>query len=775
MQFKGYELDSFQERAINALDEGRSVIVAAPTGAGKTVIAEYAIEKAIAENRQIIYTAPIKALSNQKFRDFTKDYPEKIGIMTGDVIINPEASVLIMTTEIFRNIIFDAEEERLKNIDTVIFDEIHYINDIQRGTVWEESIIFAPQHIRFIALSATIPNINEFAEWMRQIRKIPIETIIEHHRPVPLKVSIWVTGHGLRDLNFVKKLEMEKQGQRGRKKIGNVELVQKLHAEGKLPCLYFHFSRVGCEEYAQYFRGMNLLNHDERRRMLSNYDQLVEQFGVAQRGQAVFMRNLLKSGIAFHHAGVLPALKEIIERLYTLGLIKLLFTTETFAVGINMPARSVVFDNIMKHDGVTFRYLNAREFQQMAGRAGRRGIDEVGFAYACVNPYDARYEEVKHALSPDVEDIESQFSLSYSSILNLYGTHGNGIFEICEKSFNNFKTIVQVDELKRRLKLSSEEIIRIRAKSCDKGGSIIDRILQYMDLRNDFFKIQLKLRRRKHGGPESSHFKLTERLAQIRRDTDDSECADCHNKKYCRNLVKKLRNYERESGEMTAESVEVENSQRELLGRRLDFLQILGYIGPDGLLPRGKIASQIFGYELVFTELYFDGLFENLNEEEINVLISSIVFESRRTDSFKKVQNHRINDMIYNAERAVTRLRKLEREAGLPSMIKPLDPKLNLAVLEWTRGCKFEDLKSFTSGDDGDLVRSFRLIVDFIRQMKRAIPDPSFRAKMDRCVKLIYRDIVDAEAQLRIELATRNGNGIIPPKPQPEPQNDNIV
>jgi superfamily II RNA helicase len=769
MQFKGYELDPFQERAIQALDAGKSVIVAAPTGAGKTVIAEYAIEKAIAENKQIIYTAPIKALSNQKFRDFTKDYPDKIGIMTGDVIINPEAPVLIMTTEIFRNIIFDAEEERLKTIDTVIFDEIHYINDIQRGTVWEESIIFAPQHIRFIALSATIPNINEFADWMRQIREIPIITIIEHHRPVPLKVHLWVSGYGMCDLNYIKKLEQQHLGQRGKKKVGNVELVQRLNAEGKLPCLYFHFSRVGCEDYAQFFRGMNLLTHDERRRMLSNYDQLVEQLGVGQRGQAVFMRNLLKGGIAFHHAGVLPALKEILERLYTMGLIKLLFTTETFAVGINMPAKSVVFDNLMKHDGVTFRYLNAREFQQMAGRAGRRGIDEVGYAYACVNPMDARYEDVKHTISLDAEDIESQFSLSYSSILNLYGTHGLGIFEICEKSFNTFKTVGQVGELKVRLDKINEEIMRMKEQPCKQGGTMIERIVHYIDLRNEFFKLQLKLRRRGKGGPESSHFKMSERLTQIKNDLAESECASCHSQKYCRNMLKKLRKYERETGDMKAESVEVENSQRELLGRRLGFLEKLGYIGPDGLLPRGRTASQIFGYELVFTELYYDGFFEDIKEEEINVLISSIVFESRRNDSFKKVQNNRVNDMIYNAEHAVNKLRKLEREFGLPSLIKPLDPKLNLAVLEWSKGCSFEELKKYTSGDDGDLVRSFRLIVDFLRQMKRAIPMPSFRDKMDACVKMIYRDIVDAEAQLRIDMTTTNGDSPTPAKPQNQP------
>jgi superfamily II RNA helicase len=757
VRFKGYELDQFQEQAIRALDAGHSVIVAAPTGAGKTVIAEYAIEQAIAENKQIIYTAPIKALSNQKFRDFSTDYPDKIGIMTGDVIINPEAPVLIMTTEIFRNIIFDSEQERLDTLNTVIFDEIHYINDIQRGTVWEESLIFAPQHIRFICLSATIPNFREFGEWMRRIREIPIDTISESHRPVPLEVSIWVPGCGFKDLKFIKQLEQEKQAHVGKKTIGNVDLVQRLSREDKLPCLYFHFSRMGCEEYAQHFRGMNLLTQDERRRVMDTFDELAERFGVEKRGQAVLMRNLLKGGIAFHHAGVLPAIKEIIERLYTHGLIKLLFTTETFAVGINMPAKSVVFDNLMKHDGITFRYLTAREFQQMAGRAGRRGIDTVGYAYACVKPRDASYEGVKQTLSRDAEDIESQFALSYSSILNLYETHGPAIYDICERSFNNFKTVIQVAELRDRIGLIEHDIQQLRSQTCHQGGIAAERISHFISLRDEFFRITSKLRMRQKGKQES-RFKLVERLNHIKAELDEIECSQCRKQKSCRNTAKKVRDLEREIADITSESVEVENSQRELIRRRIDFLEKLGYIDRNGLLPRGKIASQIFGYELQFTELYFEGFFEEISEEEINVLASSIVFESRRQDIFRKLNDRPIIRVVQNADVIISRLRKLERESGLPSQIKGLDPKLNKAVLEWSRGCKFEDLKTFTSGDDGDLVRSFRLIVDFLRQLKRAIADPSFKHKMDKCVSLMYRDVVDAEAQLRVDLGLENNN-----------------
>jgi len=758
MDFKGLKLDRFQEEAISAIGDGKSVIVAAPTGAGKTVIAEYAIEKAIAAGKEIIYTAPIKALSNQKFRDFSRDYPDKIGIMTGDVIINPEAPVLIMTTEIFRNIIFDQSAERLQNVETVIFDEIHYINDIQRGTVWEESIIFAPQHINFICLSATIPNFREFTEWMQAVRERPIESIVETKRPVPLEVQIWVPGAGFRDMKFIRKIEKDKS-QSKKRRASNVDLVHHLKRENQLPCLYFHFSRVGCEEYAQHFRSANLLKDFERRKVLDMYDRLCERFNVEMRGQALLMRKLLASGVAFHHAGVLPSLKEVIERLYTLGLIKLLFTTETFAVGINMPARSVIFHNLMKNDGISFRYLTAREFQQMSGRAGRRGIDEVGYAYACVQPRDASYEGVKQTLSRDAEDIESQFSLSYSSILNLYETYGDLIYEVCEKSFNNYKTVAQVNQLKSIIGNARKEIERLENDTKCLHGSFADHIYRFMDLRAQYSKLLRKINNKKKK-KKSARFELKQRLQDVKQEMSKLECPECRKQKSCRNAYKKINRVKDRIKDYREEMIEVENSQRNILERRLGFLTDLGYMNEDGLMPRGKIAAQIFGYEIVFTELFFEGMFEGIDETTINVLVSSIVFESRRGISYRrKMPDAGIDAVIGRADETVEWLRKKEHRAGVPGLIKPLDPKLNRAVYEWSRGCSFQDLKTFTSAADGDLVRSFRLIVDFLRQLKRAIDEPGFREKMEKCVELIYRDVVDAEAQLKTELEERAANG----------------
>lgn len=753
MDFKGLKLDAFQDGAIRAIEKGHSVIVSAPTGAGKTVIAEYAIEKALREGKEIIYTAPIKALSSQKYRDFSTDYRDKIGVMTGDVIINPDAPVLIMTTEIFRNIIFDTDGSRLANVGAVIFDEIHYINDIQRGTVWEESIIFAPQHISFICLSATIPNFNEFAEWMRSVRTKPIETIVETERPVPLETGIWVPEHGFRDMKFLANLEKQnlEERRRGdkRKKFDHTALIAWLRKEDRMPCIFFHFSRMGCQDLAMRFKGFNLMSTAERHQALDIFDELAERFSITERANTRVMRNLVKNGIAFHHAGILPALKEIIERLYTLSLIKILFTTETFAVGINMPAKCVVFESLMKYDGITFRYLTAREFQQMSGRAGRRGIDPVGYAYSIVNPTDFNMDGLRKTFSRDVEDIESQFSLSYSSILNLWGRFGEKIYDVCQRSFNNYKNIYQVELINTRAKQLSEEMKSLSEQNCIHGD--FSKMDTFLTSRKEFFRVGDLLKKRGGKGKKPGSFELHEKLNDLKQVLSTIECSGCKRKKHCINIMKRIQAIRRELEGCGEEAIEMENMQRASIRSRLGLLRSLDYIDDNGLRPRGKIASQIFGYELQFTEMYYEGVFEGADEETINAIVSCIVFESRRSCPWRKLKDKKLQQAVDRADVIVHNLRALEMEARVPNQVKPLDTNLCNVLLAWCRGATFEQLRT-NDLDDGDLVRNFRLVVDFIRQMKRAIHDPAFQDKLSRCVELIYRDVVDAEAQLSTQL-----------------------
>lgn len=442
MRYQNYELDPFQVHAVEAIDRGESLIVAAPTGCGKTLIAEYAVDVSMERNKRVIYTAPIKALSNQKYRDFRKRFGEEIvGIQTGDVTINPEGKLLIMTTEIFRNLILE-DSRRLSDIYYVIFDEIHYLDDPERGTVWEESIILAPREIRFMCLSATVPNIHELAQWMGAVRGTSFTVIEETQRPVPLKPHFYSPKFGLMNLKSIKRKYRSDASERKkflRRKPSSKRIVQYILERGQTPILYFCFNRRACEYNAEQHSQLNLLDYEQRHQVRTMVDELVAQYNLADYDRLEYLRNLWESGTAFHHAGILPAAKEIVERLFTAGLIKLLFCTETFALGVNMPASSVVFDELEKFDGVEFNYLMTREYNQMAGRAGRRGMDEVGFVYSQIIPEATDPQHIERLLYGNNERINSRFYAGYSTILNLYSQFGEEAFEIFRKSLHNFR------------------------------------------------------------------------------------------------------------------------------------------------------------------------------------------------------------------------------------------------------------------------------------------------------------------------------------------------
>jgi superfamily II RNA helicase len=444
MDYKGVTLDPFQEQAIHVINDQESLIVAAPTGAGKTLVAEYAIERCMKEGARALYTAPIKALSNQKFRDFTMLYGDRVGIKTGDVTINPDAQIILMTTEIFRNTIFESPEA-FHDVRYVIFDEIHYLDDIERGTVWEESIIFAPEHIRILALSATVPNLDQIAHWVRSIRPQPkLHVIVEEKRPVPLEQQLFVPGLGLKSLADLKKYEQGDIRQYFQRIDPHMNpnrwrmwLIDHLHEARRLPALWFAFNRRECEEFASLVH-RSLVTAEERARILGTYDDLIARFDIPPDATTDHLRRLLEKGAAYHHAGLLPTLKEVVERVFTTGLLKLLFATETFAVGVNMPARTVVFNSINKFDGKRMGPIKTREHHQMSGRAGRRGIDEVGYVYSVVEWPHSRAVDVEKVVQGAIEPIRSQFNLSYATLLTLWERLGNKIYTAAEKSFANF-------------------------------------------------------------------------------------------------------------------------------------------------------------------------------------------------------------------------------------------------------------------------------------------------------------------------------------------------
>lgn len=462
----GFQLDDFQKRAMEWVQREHSVLVSAPTGSGKTVIAECAIETAMQKNEGVIYTAPIKALSNQKYRDFKALYGEdKVGIVTGDISLNPEAPIVIMTTEIYRNSLFE-NSGRIQRLGWVIFDEIHYLNDPERGTVWEEAILFTPAHVRILALSATVPNIEELAAWIGQVHENPIAVIQESTRPVPLEFLFQCQGRIMS-----RKKQLFQEGYLGRPdwylrgherhKIHHLKakpnrldhLLIHLRETGRLPAIYFVFGRRRAEYLAEEALMFDFLSDDERVKVLDLFDQLIDRYQLRHEKSAEQLWQHIRFGIGYHHAGMLPTLKEVVERLFTSRLLKLIFTTETFALGINMPARAVVFDELQKFYGNGFRNLTTRDFYQMAGRAGRRGMDEAGYVYSRINPHHIPMHELDRMIHGSPEPISSQFNTAYATLLHLYRTYGERLLDIYPKSLHHF----QASKKRRRAGLNLME------------------------------------------------------------------------------------------------------------------------------------------------------------------------------------------------------------------------------------------------------------------------------------------------------------------------------
>lgn len=476
--WKGFDLARFQIQAVDAIRAGRNVLVAAPTGAGKTLVAEYAIAEAVRRGQRCIYTAPVKALSNQKYRDFRDDPEVDVGLMTGDVTIHAGAQVLIMTTEILRNAIFE-NPALLRDVAYVIFDEIHYMDDRERGTVWEESLIFLPQSVHLVCLSATIANVEELGHWLGEVRDAELELVREQRRPVPLSHWCWTERRGAFDPS---KLALERRraaseapprprrrrGGFGRGRGGRTftappdpaPLFDELTQRALLPALVFSFSRKDCERLARIAENRDLLDAEERARMEALQEELVDLFQLDRRILRGEVMSMARSGVAYHHAGMLPVLKELVERMFTAGLLRLLFTTETFALGINMPARTAVFSGLKKFDGIDFDYLRTRDYMQMAGRAGRQGIDEKGFVFCVLGRRDLLEAPLERLFAGKPEPVRSRFRLSYSTLLHLVERAGRDwVPEAWERSFAHFQARAKNKKARERQRRDQRRLI----------------------------------------------------------------------------------------------------------------------------------------------------------------------------------------------------------------------------------------------------------------------------------------------------------------------------
>ncbi|KAK3314626.1 rRNA-processing arch domain-containing protein [Apodospora peruviana] len=487
-----FKLDPFQSLSVASIEREESVLVSAHTSAGKTVVAEYAIAQCLKRNQRVIYTSPIKALSNQKYRDFQAEFGD-VGLMTGDVTINPTASCLVMTTEILRSMLYRGSEI-MREVAWVIFDEIHYMRDKIRGVVWEETIILLPDKVRYVFLSATIPNAFQFAEWIAKIHRQACHVVYTDFRPTPLQNYFFPAGGkgiflvvdergNFKENNFNQAMSLieenkgadpadwkAKQKGKGKNKKTNkggeapneksdiAKIIRMILKKNFQPVIVFNFSKRDCEKLALDASSMKFNQPDEEAMVDKVFENALTQLSDEDRSlpQIAHILPLLRKGIGVHHSGLLPILKETIEILFQEGLIKVLFATETFSIGLNMPARTVVFTQVKKWDGVQRRPLTSSEYVQMAGRAGRRGLDDRGIVIMMVD--DKLEPETAKAVVVGQQDrLNSAFHLGYNMVLNLLRIEAISPEFMLERCFFQFQNAASVPQLERELMALQQE------------------------------------------------------------------------------------------------------------------------------------------------------------------------------------------------------------------------------------------------------------------------------------------------------------------------------
>ncbi|WFD36371.1 Antiviral helicase ski2 [Malassezia cuniculi] len=515
-----FELDTFQKQAIYHLEQSDSVFVAAHTSAGKTVVAEYAIALSRKHLARCIYTSPIKALSNQKFREFKQRFgASNVGILTGDVQINPEAPCLIMTTEILRSMLYRSAD-LIRDVEFVVFDEVHYVNDQERGVVWEEVIILLPTHVNVVLLSATVPNYKEFAEWVGRTKKKDVYVVSTTKRPIPLEHFLYAGNdiirivdergmfitQGVQKANEALTRKQDRDappslrggtrgssrgagrgaqggtrgGTRGSARGGSrggmaprrtdvtrdkslwVHIIAMLKKKSLLPVVVFVFSKRKCEEYTDSLSNTDLTNAHEKSEVHLIMARSLTRLNDSDRKlpQIVRIRDMLLRGIGIHHSGLLPIMKEVVEIMFQRGLVKVLFATETFAMGVNMPARSVVFSSIRKHDGRGMRYLLPGEYTQMSGRAGRRGLDKTGVVIVVASDETSETHVLNRMILGQSTKLNSQFRVTYSMILNMLRSETMRVEDMIKRSFSENSTQTLLPAQEEQLNKLLEEIER---------------------------------------------------------------------------------------------------------------------------------------------------------------------------------------------------------------------------------------------------------------------------------------------------------------------------
>ncbi|HEX6366244.1 MAG TPA: DEAD/DEAH box helicase [Agromyces sp.] len=774
-----FDLDPFQRAGCAALDEGRSVLVAAPTGAGKTVVAEFAVFLAMQEpGAKVFYTTPIKALSNQKFQEFVDEWgAERVGLLTGDTNVNSGARIVVMTTEVLRNMLY-ADSPLLDRLAYVVMDEVHYLADRFRGAVWEEVIIHLPEEVRLVSLSATVSNAEEFGDWLQAVRG-DTDVIVSEERPVPLEQHVLVKSKlidlfdssGQAATNRVNPelqrlarsggRSISSRSARGRRgsdrgrfhqrsneetRLDRPGVVELLHGKHLLPAIVFIFSRAGCDQAVrQVLRsGIRLTDaaaRDEIRSIVEERARMLRDEDLAVLGYWEWLEGLQR-GVAAHHAGMLPAFKEIVEELFQLKLLKVVFATETLALGVNMPARSVVLEKLEKFNGEARVPITPGEYTQLTGRAGRRGIDVEG--HSVIQWADGLDPEAVASLaSRRSYPLNSSFKPTYNMAVNLVDQFGRErTRQILELSFAQFQADRAVVDLARTLRKQEESMSGYEeAMRCHLGD-----FGEYASIRRRIGELE---RQSSKGNPTHAQRERMQReLAAVRKTMRAHPCHGCAEREQHARWAERWWRLKREHDDLSRQIRSRTGQVAKRFDRVAEVLERLGYLERDrnGALvssSAGRILKRIYGErDLLVAECLRLGLWDDLDVPSLAAMAAALVYEPRRDDSGEqfRLPRGRFRDAFDRTTDVWAELDDLEREHRLAGSEQP-SPALAQAMHAWAGGAGLGPVLADTELAAGDFVRLAKQVVDLLDQVS-IVADAELGATARAAIDAVRRGVV---------------------------------
>ena len=744
-----FELDQFQIDACHAIESGKGVLVAAPTGAGKTIVGEFAVDLVINSSGKCFYTTPIKALSNQKFAELTEKYGEsKVGLLTGDTSINSEAQIVVMTTEILRNMIY-ANSTTIDELKYVVMDEVHYLADKFRGAVWEEILIHLSEAVQIISLSATVSNAEEFGEWLQTVRG-DTEVIVSEIRPVPLYQHV-LFGNRLLDLfgedaklnPELTRLERDSYRQvrgnwqskaKGPKPLSRSEIVEKLERESLLPAITFIFSRNNCDAAVRQCltAGLRLTNTQERSDIRSVIARNMKN--LAQEDLVVLgyyeWADALERGIAAHHAGLLPAFKVTVEELFQRGLVKAVFATETLALGINMPARTVVLEKLSKWNGEGHVAISPGEYTQLTGRAGRRGIDIEGNAVILWGN-DLDSTSVGGLASTRTYPLKSSFKPTYNMSINLISQFGS---ERARTSLESSLAQFQADKAVVGLAKQIRKNESVRDNLFNESKCHLGDFRQYADLRGQIKRLESDGKRSKRKRVE-----IEDEITAIRKQIKNHPSNSCPDRENHSRLAERALRLQREIDGLN----ERINTRTNVIAKRFDRIKVVldkfGYIHDDAIAKSGKMLAKIYGEtDLLIAESIQAEVFTALSPADLVSVISSCIYESRNEEA-AKIPRGDVQVALAAISKIYGKIHDAESDLNLEPMRAP-DLGFCWASHKWASGHSLTSILKDSDLTVGDFVRSMKQIIDLLRQLRSAAPQ--LQTVIDLALTKIDRGVI---------------------------------